>query len=175
MVHPQILRMDFRCGSLTWCPPRWECLVSLRVVRRRTDIEKYIKLMGLDVNPMEVVGTQKHYKWGFVSGPFDIDGGCKGAFPVDDNMKVKNKEERDGEYSAVLDDYGRLYIHFTNPQWMAENENRIVMIFDLPFDCSNVFNTTGYIQCDKCAFITLTYKDDSDAIAQKVISIRLDL
>ena len=133
----------------------------------RIDPAKYLELAGIG-GSIELVKSHKVHKWGFGSGPANKETVLK---------KLILKEEDNEQYHAYLcneNGKDKLCINFKDPIWIEENKEEKITVFDLPFSLDAIFNTNGYLLCDKSYSIVLDERDDSETM-RKIYQMELKI
>jgi hypothetical protein len=65
-------------------------------------------------------------------------------------------------YDKILEN--RLCILFKDDNWVKENKNETITIFENPLPISSVFATDGYLEFRQCSITNLKENDESDSI-----------
>ena len=127
------------------------------------DLEKYIKIMGLEKSEVALIKSHKEIFWG-------TDGA--GSNSIDTDVDII--EETDTELYHALCHWGKydktrksLQIRFKDDNWIKDNKNARIKVFELDLDVANIINNIIYAHFEESCIIVLDDRDDSDAISIK--------
>lgn len=121
----------------------------------RVDPKQYVKIFGLESNPIETINKHIEKYWAFGSGAFDLD-----FFIKEDEMIIK--EEENENYHAVLYKEGKsICIKLKNQEWLNKHKNIEVFGSNI-----NVMNraSDGYNEYTESEKIVLNDRDDSESM-----------
>ena len=134
----------------------------------RIDPKKYIEVFNItgEINILETIET---YEWGLGAGSYSDDF-MKKFFFDDENTKQIDENEKDIYKAYLFEKYygknleNRLCILFKDDEWVKENRDETIIVFNYPLPVSSVFATNGYLEFRQCKIINLKENDESDSI-----------